>query len=36
MDGLRALCAAAWSAGEVSQPAAAAALADLGLPHPQG
>ncbi len=36
MDGLRALCAAAWSAREVSQPAAAAALADLGLPHPQG
>jgi glycerol 3-phosphatase-2 len=36
MDGLRALCAAAWSAGEVSEPAAAAALADLGLPYPQG
>jgi HAD superfamily hydrolase (TIGR01450 family) len=36
MDGLRALCAAAWSAGEVREPAAAAALADLGLPHPQG
>ena len=36
MDGLRALCAAAWSAREVSEPAAAAALAELGLPHPLG
>ena len=36
MDGLRALCAAAWSAGEVSEQAAAAALAELGLPHPLG
>jgi HAD superfamily hydrolase (TIGR01450 family) len=32
IDGLRALCAAAWSAGEVSAEAAATALARLGLP----
>jgi glycerol 3-phosphatase-2 len=36
IDGLRALCAAAWSTGAVSEPAAVAALAELGLPHPQG
>jgi glycerol-1-phosphatase len=31
-DGLRAVCAAAWSAGEVSRDAAAAAVAPLGFP----
>jgi hypothetical protein len=36
IDGLRALCAAAWSTGVVDEPAAMAALAELGLPHPQG
>jgi glycerol 3-phosphatase-2 len=36
IDGLRALCAAAWTGGEVSEPAAVAALAELGLPHPPG
>ncbi len=36
LDGLRALCAAAWSAGEVSAEAAANALAGLDLPHPPG
>jgi HAD superfamily hydrolase (TIGR01450 family) len=36
IDGLRALCAAAWSAGDVSEQAAVTALAGLGLPHPQG
>ena len=36
VDGLRALCAAAWSTGEVDEPAAVTALAELGLPHPQG
>ena len=36
IDGLRALCAAAWSTGAVSEPAAVTALAELGLPHPQG
>jgi GCN5-related N-acetyltransferase family protein len=36
IDGLRALCAAAWSAGGVSAEAAANALAALDLPHPQG
>ena len=34
IDGLRALCAAAWSAGEVSEQAVAAALPRLGLPGP--
>src|SRR6516162_1317311 len=36
IDGLRALCAAAWSAGGVSAEAAVNALAGLGLPHPPG
>ena len=36
IDGLRALCAAAWSAGGVSAETAANALAALELPHPQG
>src|SRR5262249_8163678 len=36
IDGLRALCAAAWSAGGVSAEAAANALARLDLPHPTG
>jgi hypothetical protein len=36
IDGLRALCAAAWSTGEVTEPAAVTALAELRLPHPQG
>ena len=36
IDGLRALCAAAWSTGAVNEPAAVNALAELGLPHPQG
>jgi glycerol 3-phosphatase-2 len=36
IDGLRALCAAAWSAGGVSAEAAANALAGRGLPHPPG
>ena len=36
IDGLRALCAAAWSTGEVTEPAAVTALAELGLSHPQG
>jgi HAD superfamily hydrolase (TIGR01450 family) len=36
IDGLRALCAAAWATGEVTEPAAVTALAELGLPHPQG
>jgi len=36
IDGLRALCAAAWSDGAVSERAAVSALAELGLPHPQG
>ena len=36
IDGLRALCAAAWSAGGVSAEAAAKALAGLDLPHPPG
>jgi HAD superfamily hydrolase (TIGR01450 family) len=36
MDGLRALCAAAWSAGRVTEQAATAALAALGLPGPPG
>jgi glycerol-1-phosphatase len=36
IDGLRALCAAAWSAGGVSAEAAAHALAGLGLPDPPG
>jgi len=36
IDGLRALCAAAWSAGGVSAEAAANALARLDLPHPPG
>jgi HAD superfamily hydrolase (TIGR01450 family) len=36
IDGLRALCAAAWSTGAVGEPAAVTALAELGLPHPQG
>ena len=36
IDGLRALCAAAWSAGGVSAEAAANALAGLDLPHPPG
>jgi hypothetical protein len=36
IDGLRALCAAAWSAGGVSAEAAANALAKLDLPHPPG
>src|SRR5262252_9064468 len=36
IDGLRALCAAAWSAGGVSPEAAVNALAGLGLPHPPG
>jgi HAD superfamily hydrolase (TIGR01450 family) len=36
IDGLRALCAAAWSTGAVNEPAAVAALAELGLHHPQG
>jgi hypothetical protein len=36
IDGLRALCAAAWSAGGVSADAAANALAGLLLPHPPG
>ena len=36
IDGLRALCAAAWSAGGVSTEAAVNALAGLGLPHPPG
>jgi hypothetical protein len=35
IDGLRALCAAAWSAGGVSAEAAARALAELELPHPR-
>lgn len=34
IDGLRALCAAAWSTGRVSEQAAAGALAELGLSHP--
>jgi hypothetical protein len=33
IDGLRALCAAAWSTGGVSAEAAANALAGLDLPH---
>ena len=36
IDGLRALCAAAWSAGGVRPEAAVNALAGLGLPHPPG
>jgi len=36
IDGLRALCAAAWSAGGVTEEAAAHALAGLDLPHPPG
>ena len=36
IDGLRALCAAAWSAGGVTGEAAAHALAGLDLPHPPG
>src|SRR5689334_8394972 len=36
IDGLRALCAAAWSAGRVSAEAATKALASLDLPHPPG
>jgi hypothetical protein len=36
IDGLRALCAAAWSTGEVSDRAAAAALPRLGLAGPRG
>jgi hypothetical protein len=36
IDGLRALCAAAWSAGGVSADAAANALAALELPRPRG
>jgi hypothetical protein len=36
IDGLRALCAAAWSAGGVSADAAANALARLDLSHPAG
>ena len=36
IDGLRALCAAAWSAGGVSAEAAANALAGLDLPHSPG
>jgi hypothetical protein len=36
IDGLRALCAAAWSTGAVSETAATNALAEVGLPHPQG
>jgi len=36
MDGLRALCAAAWSADGVTGRAAMAALAELGLPGPLG
>jgi glycerol 3-phosphatase-2 len=36
IDGLRALCAAAWSAGGVSPEAAVNALAGLGLPYPPG
>ena len=36
INGLRALCAAAWSTGAVNEPAAINALAELGLPHPQG
>ena len=34
IDGLRALCAAAWSSEEVSEQAVAAALPRLGLPGP--
>jgi glycerol-1-phosphatase len=36
IDGLRALCAAAWSTGAVDEPAAMSALAEMGQPHPQG
>ena len=36
IDGLRALCAAAWSTDAVTEPAAVTALAELGLPHPEG
>jgi len=36
IDGLRALCAATWSTAGVSEQAAADAVAELGLPHPQG
>jgi HAD superfamily hydrolase (TIGR01450 family) len=36
IDGLRALCAAAWSAGGVGERAAVTALTELGLPDPQG
>ena len=36
IDGLRALCAAAWSAGGVSAEDAATALAGLDLPHSHG
>jgi glycerol-1-phosphatase len=36
IDGLRALCAAAWSAGGVSAEDAANALAGLDLPHSRG
>src|SRR5215475_4670234 len=36
LPGLRALCAAAWSAGGVTGEAAADALAGLDLPHPPG
>src|SRR5215467_12872123 len=36
IDGLRTLCAAAWSAGGVSADAAANALAALDLPRPRG
>jgi glycerol-1-phosphatase len=36
LDGLRALCAAAWAAGGVSAAAAEAALAELDLPGPPG
>ena len=36
IDGLRALCAAAWSAGGVSAEDAATALAGLDLPHSRG